>query len=297
MPPVDSAHRSGAGRRGQLIMTLVVCLATNTSVWGQWMGKQSGCYADSMVANPNRPTVANPADITQYGMLELEYGWDRVWPREDVHQTSMGGLLKFGLLCDIELRWTTTSFLSQTDATGTHQGFGDNWIGPQIRFYKQTRMVPTLAFSYATKIPSASTEDGLGTGRLDHAFTFLASKDLAHLHFDFNLTHFLIGRENVSGFDQNDQLNLAFSRAIRGPLQFTGEFYGSTQLNRDTPSFVSSLWALTYTVTPRFVIDGGFEAGLTSNGPHRHAFAGFTYSIANLYPKSRPKRSSRQTSQ
>jgi hypothetical protein len=37
------------------------------------MGKQAGCYADSIAANPNLPTVANPADITQYGVLELEY--------------------------------------------------------------------------------------------------------------------------------------------------------------------------------------------------------------------------------
>ena len=66
------------------------------------MGKQTGCYADSIAANPNRPTVANPADITQYGVLELEYGWDQVWPEQSVQQTSFGGLLKFGMLCDVE---------------------------------------------------------------------------------------------------------------------------------------------------------------------------------------------------
>src|SRR6266550_857175 len=60
------------------------------------MGKQTGCYADSIAANPNRPTVANPADITQYGVLELEYGWDRQWPEEGRQQASVGGLLKFG---------------------------------------------------------------------------------------------------------------------------------------------------------------------------------------------------------
>jgi hypothetical protein len=76
---------------------------------------------------------------------------------------------------------------------------------------------------------------------------------------------------------------LAFSHVIHGGLQFTGEFYGETQLNQTTPGFASSLWALTYTVVPRLVIDGGFEAGLTSGGPHRHAFVGATYSIANLY--------------
>ncbi|PYX08906.1 MAG: hypothetical protein DMG88_08755 [Acidobacteria bacterium] len=274
------------------VVTLLACLAASNSAVGQWMGKQTGCYADSIVANPNRPTVANPADITQYGVLELEYGWDRLWPVAGVKQTSVGGLLKFGMLCDVELRWTTTSFLSQTDVSGTQRSFGDNSLGPQIRIYRQTKRVPTLAFNYAIKIPSASTEDGLGTGHVDHAFTFLASKDIARFHFDFNVTQLLIGRPNMAGFYKNQQVNLAFSHVIRGRLQFTGEFYGDTQLNRTKPGFASSLWALTYTVVPRLVIDGGFEAGLTSGGPQRRAFVGATYSIANLYPGWRRRRSS-----
>lgn len=268
---------------------LLVCLTVSSTARAQWIGKQTGCYSDSITANPNRPTVANPADITQYGVLELEYGWDLIEPEEAGHQNSLGGLLKLGLLCDVELRWTTTSFLAQTDTMGTHSTFGDNWLGPQVRVYRQTKQVPTLAFGYAAKIPSASTDDGLGTGRVDHAFTFLASKDIASFHFDFNATHFLIGRQGAPGFDQNDQLNLAFSRTIHKGLGFTGEFYGDTQLNRTTPSFVSSLWALTYTMIPRLVLDGGFEGGLTSGGPHRHAFAGLTYSIANVYPGWRRK--------
>jgi hypothetical protein len=268
----------------------LACLGCSDRAVGQWIGKQTGCYADAIAANPNRPTVADPADITQYGVLELEYGWDRQWPQAGVVQTSAGGLLKFGLLCDVELRWNTTSFLSQADTGGTHRGFGDNWIGPQIRIYRQTARVPSMAFSYSVKMPSASAEDGLGTGRVDHAITFFASKDISHFHFDFNATTFLLGRPGASGFDNTQEFNLAFSHAIRSGFQFTGEFYGQTRLNRVTPSFASSLWALTYTVTPRFVIDGGFEAGLTDGGPHRHAFAGATYSIANLYPGFRRRR-------
>lgn len=146
------------------------------------MGKQTGCYADSIAANPNRPTVANPADITQYGVLELEYGFDRIWPRAGVRQTSLGGLLKLAVLCDLEFRWTTTSYLSQSDSAGTHRTFGDNWFGPQVRFYHQNKHVPTLSFSYAVKIPSAGTKDGLGSGFVDHDFTFLASKDIGKVH-------------------------------------------------------------------------------------------------------------------
>jgi len=276
------------------VVILAVCLTESHSAVGQWIGKQTGCYASSVTANPiaahpNRPTVANPADITQYGVLELEYGWDRLWPETGIQQTSAGGLLKLGMLCDVELRWNTTSFVSQTDPSGTDRGFGDNWLGPQIRIYRQTIRVPSLAFSYAVKIPSAPTEAGLGTGREDHAFTFLASKDIKHFHVDFNVTEFLVGRPDTFGFDRNQQMNVAFSHAIRGGLEVTGEIYKQTRLNQVTPGFVSSPWALTYTVLPRLVIDGGFEVGLTIGGPHRHVFVGATYSITNLYLALRRK--------
>jgi hypothetical protein len=261
-------------------------LVLSTTAAAQWMGKQTGCYADSISANPNRPTVANPADVTQYGVLELEYGWDRLWPVAGVDQTSLGGLVKFGLLCDVELRWNTVEYIAQHDAGGTHRSFGDNWLGPQVRFYKQTKHAPTLAVSYAVKIPSASTEAGLGSGAVDHAFTFLASKDVRKIHFDGNASEFWVGR-SAGGFDRGQEYNLAFSRTIRGSLQFTGEFYGDTRLNRVTPGFASSLWALTYGISPRFVVDGGFEVGLTDGGPHRHAFVGVTYAIVNLYRRGR----------
>ncbi len=268
----------------RLTVTIAASLmASSTPAQAQWMGRQTGCYRNEIIANPNRPTVANPADITQYGLLELEYGYDRLWSENSVEETSIGGLLKFGMLCDIELRWNTNTYLSQTDTTGTHRTFGDNWLGPQIRFYRQTKLVPTLSFSYAVKIPSARTENNLGSGRVDHAFTFLASKDIHAIHFDFNATEFLIGQPG--GFNENQQLNLAFSRFIHDGLQFTGEFYGDTRLNQAAPGFASSLWALTYTIIPRLVVDGGYELGITSAGPHRHAFVGVTYSFANLYRK------------
>ena len=263
------------------VFLLMLLLLSHATV-AQWMGKQTGCYADTIAANPNRPTVSNPAHVTQFGVIELEYGLDRVWPGDGVSQTSGNGLLKFGLLCDVELRWNTTSFESQTDATGTHSTFSDNWLGTEIRFHRQTKLLPTMAVSYAVKIPSASTDHGLATGRVDHSFTFGASETVAHFNFDFNFTRFLIG--TAAGGDRNQQMALAFSRAIYERLQFVGEFYGQTQLNDATPGFASSLWGLTYTVAPRFVIDGGFEAGLTAGGPHRHAFGGITYSIANVYP-------------
>lgn len=275
------------------VITLVFFLAVSNLAFAQWMGKQTGCYADSIAANPNRPTIANPADITQYGVLELEYGWDRFWPEADLTQTSTSGLLKFGLLCDLELRWNMTSFSSSVDPNGSVRGTGDNWIGPQLRFYHQTRHVPSLAVSYAVKIPSADSRKGLGTGKVDQSFSFLSSKDVAGFHFDFNATEFWDGRVGGTGVDKNQLLTLSTSHPIYGPVAITAEFYGFTELNQNTPGFASSLWAVSYAVKPRFVIDGGYEVGLTSGGPHRHVFFGATYAIANLYPGWKNRKSAK----
>jgi hypothetical protein len=267
--------------------TLFFCLAASEWAAAQWIGRQTGCYADQIAANPNRPTVSNPANVTQYGVLELEYGYDHFWPEEGVTQSSATGLLKFGLLCDIEFRWNTTSFISQTDASGTHRSFGDNWLGTEVRLYKQAKAFPTMAVSYMFKVPSAGTEAGLGSGHVDHAFELGLTENLGHFTVDFNFTEFLIGRA-TGGFDTNQQFSFDCSHPIWRGLQFTGEVWGQTSLN-DTPGFASSLWAASYTVRPRLVIDGGFEAGLTSGGPHRHMFFGATYAIGNVYRSWRKK--------
>jgi hypothetical protein len=265
------------------VIAVVTLLGCVSPAYAQFPHHQTGCYANNVQVNPNRPTVANPADITQYGVLELEYGWDHGWPAAGQRFSDAGGLVKFGLLCDVELRWTTTSFLSQTDSSGTQRGFGDNWIGPQIRFVHQSAHVPAIAVSYAVKIPSASAAKGLGSGSVDHQFTLLASKDILGFHFDFNASAFLIGRPGASGFDSNGQFNLAFSHTLYKTLQVQGELYGNTQLNAATPGFASGLAALVWFVTPRLEIDAGMDTGMTQFAPRRRIFAGFTYSIANLY--------------
>lgn len=266
---------------------LFACLPMLTpAARAQWIGKQTGCYADEMQNNPNRPTVANPADITQYGVLEIEYGWDHGWPARNQSFDDAAGLLKFGLLCDVELRWTTTEFLSQTILATTERGIGDNWLGTQIRFYHQTARVPSMALSYAVKIPSASSAKGLGSGEIDHQLTFLASKDVRGRHFDFNLSQFWIGRAS-GGFDTNQQLNFTFSQNLYRGLQFQGEFYGDTQLNSANRAFASALGALVWMATRRLEVDAGVDTGMTHNAPRRRVFVGFTYSIANLYQAAR----------
>lgn len=234
-----------------------------------------------IAANPNRPTIADPADIGQLGVLELEYGYEHDWLAGGVRGSGLGGLLKFPVACNLELRWSPNTFVSQEN----QRGVGDNWIGAQYRFRRQTAHLPTLAASYALKIPTANAVKGLGSGRYDQQFKVLISKDLLGTHFDLNGSALLIGRPLAPGRDHSGEFTLAFSHGLRGKLGLTGELYGDTRLNNSTPGFVSNLWAFTYAFNRRLVVDAGMDTALTPDAPFRKRFfVGFVYSLAEVYP-------------
>jgi Putative MetA-pathway of phenol degradation len=258
----------------------LLCLAAPAWLAAQCTSAPSG----EIRANPDRPTVADPADITEYGVLEVEYGWNHSWLGRQTHENDFGALLKFSALCDLEIRWSPDTLISQ----GGQRGFGDTWIGAQYRFHHQSRRVPTMAASYMVKIPSASAARGLGTGQVDQQIKFLASKDLGSTHFDFNASVLVVGRPAGNGRDTAAEIDLSFSHPLWKQLALTGEVYGDTRLNDSVPGYTSTLLALTYTLTPRLVLDVGMDTAVTPNAPFRKRFVmGFVYSLGELYPNLR----------
>lgn len=261
-------------------IVLLFCLALPVNLAAQC----SSAPQVEIRANPDRPTVADPADITEYGVLEVEYGWNHSWLGQQTHENDFGALVKFSLLCDLEIRWSPDTWVSQ----GGHTGFGDNWVGAQYRFHRQRHRMPAMAASYMVKIPSASPSRGLGTGRVDQQIKFLASKDLGTTHFDFNVSALVIGRRASGGLDTAVESDLSFSHPLWKQLALTGEIYGDTRLNDSVPGFTSTLWGLTYALTPRFVVDAGLDTAVTPNAPFRkRLFMGFVYSLGELYPSLR----------
>jgi hypothetical protein len=226
---------------------------------------------DELTAVPNRPTVSTPAQPVQPGVLETEWGVDAAASQQDIN-----GLLKFGVSKNFELRVTNNPLLADS---GTH-GVGDTGVGFKYRFTQGSGHRPSIAFMYMAKLPTAG--DVLGSGELDHAFTFLASKDLGKHHFDFNAVVNLLGRP-PGGFDRAYQNELAWSHPVRGKWGTTVELSGVTSPNVFIPASAQILASAIYTVRPRLVLDCGMAARITDDIPHATFIAGFTYSIAGLY--------------
>lgn len=243
--------------------------------------------AEEIEATPNRPGVANPADVTQKGVLELEYGWERGFRSSEFKtHTAAVGLIRFGLTEDFELHLGMQNYVSQIsdNPEGRRSGVGDTSPGFKYRFVEKEGIWPTLSFAYDVKVPTASQRKGLGSGRVDHNLTFLASKEkLLGLDWDFNYVLGWIGKEGKKSFDDSHLWALSLSRPLFGPLAISGEIYGGPRVNQQTPGFASTDWALTYTVTPRVVLDAGVDIGLTSAARDITYFAGITIALIDLY--------------
>lgn len=251
--------------------------------------------SSGVTAHPNRPSVSDSPKVLPAGQLQIEYGWLDSWLGHEKREKSFGGMFRFGLARNFEVRlgfnpYTQASEPGEIERV-TESGFGDTLVGAQYQFLNEDHEggTPAMAFSYMAKIPTANEPKGLGSGRTDHFLSYLIGKDLWGMEMDFNGVYRVIGRHGAPGYDANGIAVFTFGRNLAGPVGFIGEFLGESRLNYKHTEFATTLWALTYKVTPRLYLDAGIESGLTSHAPRKHLIFGFTYAIGNLY--SSPKRS------
>ena len=238
-----------------------------------------------VAAHPNRPSVSDSPKVLPAGQLQIEYGWLDSWLGGGEREKSFGGMFRFGLARNFEVRWAFDPYTQLSDPLVTESGVGDTLVGAQYQFLAEDHEggTPAMAFSYMAKLPTASEPKGLGSGRTDHFFSYLLGKELWGMEMDFNGVYRVIGRHGAPGYDANGIAVFTFGRNLAGPVGFIGEFLGESRLNSKHDEFATTLWALTYRVTPRFYLDAGIEAGLTSHAPRKHLIFGFTYAIGNLY--------------
>lgn len=276
---------------GMVVLPTSVALFLGVALtWGQAPSSTTeACSGTTVVSVSSRPTLANATDTTQCGVVELEYGLERQWPGSGANRDDLSGGLRMGLTRNLDFHWSSSAFLHVMDGSGNRTGFGDTWLGLKYRFLKQTKRRPSLGLFYAAKAPSASVALGLGSGRVDHAISFLASKDIHRLHLDFNVIALLAGRPAASGFDHDTGFALSNWFTLTPRLNLVVEPYGYTLLNQGSPAFASTMIGFNYKVQPRLYLDSGLDFGVTSEAPRERVFVGVTYALGNVYSWMRPR--------
>jgi hypothetical protein len=169
----------------------------------------------------------------------------------------------------------TTTGSSTTDAD-------DLIMATKVRIAGETSSRPAFAFRFATKLPNAGNESGLGLDTTDFFATVIAGKTTQSVRIVGNVGLGILG-DPTNGNRQNDVLlyGVSFARALTTAAEVVGEINGraSTRANGPLPGTESRSvvrMGLRYTYSG-WRADGALLLGATNNDPGIGVTVGFTY--------------------
>ena len=179
-------------------------------------------------------------------------------------------------------RGPLTDLMTATGSSTTDTD--DLLIGAKIRIAPETTARPAFGFRFATKLPNANNESGLGLDTTDFFASILAGKTTQSVRIVGNAGFAILG-DPTNGNRQNDELTygLSFARAISDAAEVVGEINGRANTRSAGPlpgteSHSLVRMGLRYT-RGGWRADGGVLIGVTGNDPDLGFTAGFTYAF------------------
>jgi hypothetical protein len=158
----------------------------------------------------------------------------------------------------------------------------DTIIATKIRLLPEAPHQPALALRFATKLPNASNESGLGLDTTDFYATLLGAKTVQSIRVVANGGVGILA-DPTSGHRQNDVFTygVSFARAITQAAELVGEVNGRVSTRSGDP-FPGTESRSILKVGGRYTtgmlrLDGGIFFGLTTIDPTIGATIGFTY--------------------
>jgi hypothetical protein len=209
------------------------------------------------VFGQQRPLVTEDPETVGAGRVlvegGLDYGTDVVYPASGLE----GRLLRFPLIgfsvgvssiAEIQIDGGLYNRLSITSrrpaplanvvtALGsTTSDVEDIVIGAKVRIAAEGTRRPAFGFRFATKLPNAGNESGLGLDTTDFVASVLVGKTTRSIRIVGNIGLAILGDPTV-GDRQNDELayGLSFARALTNAAEVVGEVNGRINSRNGQP--------------------------------------------------------------
>lgn len=229
---------------------------------------------------PYRPTVSNPAELSEPGWLDLELGLQRIKGGGDKRRDSMPVTAKVAFSEDWGVLVGTELGIRRTDLDNNlFTGMGDTSLLLKHRLGGDSEKDGAWGIEAGFKSPTA--KDTLGSGKSDYLVNLIYSVDRLGNRFDFNVNGTRIGA--IGDGEGRTQYGWAAStsRALDDRWSIFGELSGAYR--RATPSYTQFLAGASYNVSKRVVIDAGAAHRLTGTGQDWTAFVGVSVLTARLW--------------
>jgi hypothetical protein len=263
----------------------------------------AGLFAVGSVHAQQRPLVTEDPETIGSGLVLFEAGVDV--QRDIFYPVSglTGNLLRlptaglsFGVssIAEIQIDGGLYSRLTVTDReeaplssildfTGDRtRSVEDIVIGTKIRLVSETEGRPAVGLRFATKLPIASNENGLGLDTTDFFASLLIGKTVQSIRVVGNAGLGILS-DPTQGNRQNDVLTygLSLARAVREGVEVVGEVNGHLDVrDGEPPPGTDTRGAIR--LGGRFTsgtvrVDGGVIIGMTPRDPSVGFTAGLTW--------------------
>ncbi|MDA1091857.1 MAG: hypothetical protein O3A25_01100 [Acidobacteria bacterium] len=261
------------------------------------------CLVATSAGAQQRPLLTEDPESIGDGLLLLEAGFDHSWDHPFPVSGLTGSLLRgplvglsFGLgpFAEVQIDGISTSRLlineravaplsSLVDVPGdSTRSFDDIVIGTKVKIVSEVGWRPAMALRFATRLPNASNESGLGLDTFDFYQSLLVGKTVQSIRVVGNVG-FAILADPTRGDRQNDVLTYGFSlaRAFAPGAEVVGEINGRASTRRgQAPPGTDTKGQMTFGVrytrnAIRF--DAGLFTGLTSRDPKVGITGGITW--------------------
>jgi len=250
-----------------------------------------------------RPLVTEDPEVIGAGRMLIEggldYGRDVEYPASGLEGTLfraplLGISVGLSSIAELQIDGGFHNRLSITDradaplaalvtATGeSTRDVEDVVIATKIRIVAEGATRPAFAVRFATKLPNASNESGLGLDTTDFMLTVLGAKTVQSVRVVANAGLGILA-DPTAGNQQNDVLlyGLSFARALTTRAEVIGEVNGRLDVRNGDPypgteSRGVARFGARYTIGS-WRADGAILFGLTGRDPAIGFGAGFTY--------------------
>jgi hypothetical protein len=254
-------------------------------------------------AAQQRPLVTEDPETIGAGLVLLEGGFDHQWDlfypvsglRGDLLRVpTLGISLGLSSIAELQIDGGIYQRLNITerrdaplahmlDVSGDHTSdVEDITIGTKVRLLAETAGRPAIAVRFATRLPNAGNESGLGLDTTDFFVSGLVGKTVQSIRFVGNVGLGILS-DPTRGDRQNDVLTYGFSlaRAVYEGVEVVGEINGRLDTREgEPPPGTDTRGAMR--IGGRFTrgtvrLDGGVIIGMTSRDPGFGITAGFTW--------------------
>jgi hypothetical protein len=268
-----------------------------------WMTLVAGLLLSAPAAAQQRPLVTEDPEVVGSGLILIEGGFD--YGRDILYPVTglKGNLLRvpilgvsigLGPIVELQLDGGPYNKLSITDrlqaplssvvtATGdTTHDVEDIVLATKIRIAGETPSHPAFGVRFATRLPNASQESGIGLNTTDFHAQFLVGKTVQSVRIVGNVGLGILS-DPTDATNQNDVLDygVSLARAVKEGVEVVGEINGRWSTRGGTPP-VGTESRAALRIGGRLTrgtvrLDAGVILGMTSYDPSFGFTVGATY--------------------